>query len=1074
MRSDWSPSLEGGDSPPAEASTIGLTTRTGVTVTSLRPAAAVIAALAISMFVPRAAEAAVPVHVIKTDLKPLIRAGYESPVQFAVLVPHAASVGTSGRWTVNGERATWTYAVRIPTAVSMSFHATHVSWPESAVLSVRGAKTTLTYRAFDVHRGELWSRVHPGDTLQFTLTVASADRARVRLDIVSLQAGYRSLGSGVEDHPLYRQLRAQRAQAAATGNSSCVTNYQCEVTSNNTPPGSATVVLVIGNLYLCTGSLLNDVPEDNVPYVLTARHCESGQLGGGNPGAASTVTVYWDATTACGTAVVSIYDSNFPRQTGAQTVIEQQDAWLIRLDASPAVTDAQFAGFDASGGAVQGGYTIHHAEGNDKQFTAWFGQAYAVHQGGVLGTSYQSDFWETVNQLGNIGPGTSGSGLFDQNDHLVGSASLGRTTPDPTGYEACPVAPLAAPNGSNGVADFTSLAAVWNSTADTTSTTNPATLQSVLDPGSTGTLVVASLPVPVMTFTSLSLDRISVNQNAQFQWSAPSATQCTPSGGVAGDGWSGTLPNTGAQAVTETAFGVVTYTLTCAFPGGHFAHQSLTVDWIGAQTQLWINTPFPTWTTRPAVLGWSSNNGPCSITGGGLSLSNLPAAGTTTATQSNPGDVTYTFSCGPTDNSETVSTIVTYVTPSLAFEANGTDRLLGQPLTLAWATWADSCIPSGGAPGDGWSNSAFAAPTSGTQFTPHITATGTYTYTLNCSSGPLSVQQSLVVTVENNAPFVTTSFDRTSVTLSNSPADYMTMTWLSNLTLCTTYETPGMPSTYTDPIVNDPIQPQNPIVFMPTAPGTYTVSVNCTSEVGTPNMSATSSPITLTVLPPPPPTATISFTPAQVAVNQNFTINWSSTNALDCAETGGAPGSIWGAGGANNFGDPATGSAISSVNEPGVFTFGITCNSIDTSQGTASAHAILTVGTPAVTLSVSPTSVTNGSTLTLSWSGTSVSSCTASGGGANGSAWSGTLPASGSATQTASVNGTFTYTITCDSKVQAQATVTVSAPGGGGGAGGGGGGGLGLLELGSLAALAGLRIGRRRGLGQEERSARSL
>ena len=360
-----------------------------------------------------AANAAVPVavRVVRTDLKPLIRAAAQSPDQFAVLVPSKASTVTDGAWTVANGRATWRYAVQVPTAVSMSFHAVESALPPSATLVVSGVRTTSSYRARDLHRSELWSRIYPGDALQLTLTVNTADRAKVALNIVSVQAGYRSLGPGVKDHPYYAQLKEQQA---ASGNAACVTNYECEVTAANTPPGQATVALIIGNLYQCSGSLINDVPQDNTPYVLTARHCETGQLGGGNPGAASTVVVYWDATTPCGDVLGSIYDSGIPTQTGAQTLVEQQDAWLIELDANPAVSDAQFSGFDASGGAVQGGYTIHHAEGYDKQFAEWYGQAYAVQASGVLGVSYVSNFWETVNQLGNVGPGASGSGLFDQ------------------------------------------------------------------------------------------------------------------------------------------------------------------------------------------------------------------------------------------------------------------------------------------------------------------------------------------------------------------------------------------------------------------------------------------------------------------------------------------------------------------------------------------------------------------------------------------------------------------------------------------------------------------------------------
>ena len=39
--------------------------------------------------------AAVPAPVVKTDLKPGIRAGMQSPVQFAVLVPHKVSTAAA-------------------------------------------------------------------------------------------------------------------------------------------------------------------------------------------------------------------------------------------------------------------------------------------------------------------------------------------------------------------------------------------------------------------------------------------------------------------------------------------------------------------------------------------------------------------------------------------------------------------------------------------------------------------------------------------------------------------------------------------------------------------------------------------------------------------------------------------------------------------------------------------------------------------------------------------------------------------------------------------------------------------
>lgn len=1002
----------------------------------------------LASMLPAAAFAAVPVYIVKTDLKPLIRAGMDSPVQFAVLVPHAVSVTSSGNWSTANGRATWSYAVDVPTAVSLSFHAINSSLPASATLEVRGAKTTTSYRARDLHRGELWSRIQPGEALQFTLTVAAEDRGKIAFNIASLQAGYRSLGPGVKDHPYYLKLKAR--QAAASGNAACVTNYRCEITAANTPPGAATMALTIGNMYQCSGSLINDVPGDNTPYVLTARHCETGHLGGGNPGAASTVTVYWDATTPCGPALGSIYDPGIPIQTGAQTIVEQQDAWLIELDVNPVVSDAQFAGFDASGGAVQGGYTIHHAEGYDKQFAEWYGQAFAAQASGVDGVTYVSNFWETVNQLGNVGPGASGSGLFDQNNRLVGSLTGGPATTDPSGYGACPISPPTAPNGTNGVADFTAFASVWNSTADSTSSTGAATLRSFLDPANSGTLVVSSRPAASINF-SASSSSLQTGSSAQLSWSVPNGTQCTASGGLPGDGWTGTLPAAGTQSVTEQTGGNVTYKLVCRLTGGGSVSSSVDIAWNGSIPFVQVYLPRPTvWTTRPAQITWTSNVAPCAVSGGGLSLNGQPSTGSTTATQASPGDVTYTVSCGAGPVAASSYSTESYVTPSLVLAANSTNILLGQLLQLGWLTSADTCIPSGGAPNDGWAGNSFGWTTE--MFFPRVASVGSYTYTLSCSAGPLSVQQSVTVIFDNGGSFVTATATPLTTTWADSPADYITINWSSNLTSCDVNSTPVLGTLIGPPPVATVNLPE--AIIAPNAPGTYTLSVTCSGVGAT---TVTSAPMTVTLQPAPPPTASISISPSTVGLGENYTVSWSSTNAQACAETGGSPGGTWGAGGSGDFGSPGSGTFVNYSNELGQFTLGIVCQSINSTQQTASAQTTVTVQKLSATLTANAASITQGGPLSLTWSSIGTTSCTASGGGANGSAWSGTLATSGSVTQTTNTTGTFTYVITCGDGAEttsAQTIVTVSASSS---TGGGGGGAIGLLELALLGALRALR-----------------
>lgn len=371
-------------------------------------------------------------EVLKADLVHEIDKVARIPERFAVEVPHRFDVRDHGHWDAGNSTAHWHYALRIPGAVSLSFHADLVDLPASAVLQVSAGSEQYRYSAKDVHRGELWSRIGRGDTLSFSLSVNSAEASRVVFAVSGIQAGYRSLGGHGPNHPHYDALRAASPQGLSTqaspSTSSCSENYECHVTNANAGPGQASVTLVIQNLGLCSGVLLNDVPGDGVPYVLTARHCENGNSDGGDPGAAAGVTAYFDATTPCGQTQGTIYAANTPIVSGATTMVEQQDAWLIRLNGPVPAPDAFYSGWDATGGSFIGGYSAHYALGNTRQYTGWYGQAYYQQvPGSQLGVGYNSTFWDLVNQVGSIGPGASGSGVYDPTNRLVGTIVRGAT-----------------------------------------------------------------------------------------------------------------------------------------------------------------------------------------------------------------------------------------------------------------------------------------------------------------------------------------------------------------------------------------------------------------------------------------------------------------------------------------------------------------------------------------------------------------------------------------------------------------------------------------------------------------------
>jgi probable HAF family extracellular repeat protein len=94
-------------------------------------------------------------------------------------------------------------------------------------------------------------------------------------------------------------------------------------------------------------------------------------------------------------------------------------------------------------------------------------------------------------------------------------------------------------------------------------------------------------------------------------------------------------------------------------------------------------------------------------------------------------------------------------------------------------------------------------------------------------------------------------------------------------------------------------------------------------------------------------------------------------------------------------------------------------------------YLLVAAGTPIPpSFSASATTITVGTPVTLTWSGSTGSSCTATGGSA-GDGWSGSLSVSGSKAVTESAVGQFTFVVSCagtNGTAQAQLTVTMVLP----------------------------------------------
>ncbi len=958
-----------------------------------------------------ATQAASPV-VLSVDFPTLISRVATQPERFALPVQHSVSIGSQGQWSTTGPRQTWTYVLRIPTAVSMSFHAPRLALPSSAVLTITGDRAVVQYRARDVRHGSLWSRPLLGDTLTLSLSVDAAQVHAVQLQIDEWQAGYRGLG-GAPSHPVYVRLVARGAAAATQ---SCTENYACDATTANQGPSHAIVALLIGNAVQCTGTLLNNTRGDQAPYVLTARHCENDKLGGGDPGAAANVTVYWDAVTPCGQTLGSIYDGSAAVQDTATTMVEQQDAWLIKLADPPVVSDAYWAGWDATGGTFNGGYSIHHELGYNKQYVEWYGQAVLLQvPGKTLAVGYDSTFWGLVNQLGSIGPGASGGGLFNPDNLVVGSGSLGTLQNGAESPGVCPVTPPPAPSASTATAEYTTLAGVFSSTADATSSTGGTTIQSLLDPAGSGKLVLsgtANLP------TTLTADQSTLTtfDTLTLTWNAPGAQSCVATGGASGDGWAGTKPASGTAKLVNYAGGNVMYSLSCS-ASGLAGSASTTVQWIYEATLISLNVDSTTVLVGSSVsLSWTTNAPVPSCTAtGGLPGDGWAGAksngGSQSVVLSQVGTVTYGISCGKSPQSASAQVVVTAVPVSVSVTTDSTKIRAGNYALLSWTSPGSggSCLGTGGSLGNSWKVPLSAQ---GSIYVTEQTA-GTYTYTITCTGAGQTSSSSVTVVFTNDAAAI--SLTAVAPTQQVYPTSGFTPTvdlnWTSNITPCNLAALGPVSNTGVMLLGQYPGGTAKDVEHMA---GHYVYQLTCGTLTATAAIDWTT----------PTPAVTLGMMPTLTTTwvaGQQYQLFW-TTNTTPCTQTGGAAGDGW-------AGHLTAGQAGEYVTEsaPGNYTFTLTCGT-----GTSTASASLSVTVPAATASITatPSTVSTAQTFALTFN-TTVLPCTSA--DATGITWGGSALSPGTYTITPpQAAGTYTYAVNCGvggQAVRAATQVSVVAPG---------------------------------------------
>lgn len=402
-------------------------------------------------------------------------------LQTADAIAVAIDAAHHGAWSdlPDGSRL-WRVEVHVAGATDLRLAFAHFALPEGATLHVIGADRYYQgpYTNADAPDGTFHSSVVPGDRATIELHVpAGMDISPGAFELTSVGAGFRDL---------FRREKAIEDTGPGTSGE-CNVNVVCPLGQPYPDQIRAVAYYEFTDddqhaTFLCTGTLLADVPHDRKTYFLTAAHCVASAT------EAASVVAYWNyQSQQCNGTIPPPGGFFNDDQHGASLRATRADVdfSLLQLSQSPdASWNVYFAGWDASGAAPSGTVGIHHPSGDVKKITA--GPAPGTTDNCIgTGGSSTGTHWETGPYTqGTTEGGSSGSGLFATANTPGGHARLLIGTLS-GGFAACSDTSPSQPNDETDC--YGKLAAAWNGSAASSR------LRDWLDPANTGALTASGV-----------------------------------------------------------------------------------------------------------------------------------------------------------------------------------------------------------------------------------------------------------------------------------------------------------------------------------------------------------------------------------------------------------------------------------------------------------------------------------------------------------------------------------------------------------------------------------------------------
>ncbi len=395
----------------------------------------------------------------------------DMPWRFGIEEAVNINIHEDGTWkTQTNGSLLWQLDIQADYAKSINLNFSKFKLPGTAKFFISNADYTDILGALtssnNKEDGHFATRPVRGDLIHLELTVSSSEKEDIEFITSGIVYGYRDV------------FEKTRKTFGSSGN--CNVNINCnEGEFWQDIKRSIVLITRSNNTRLCTGTLLNNVRQDSIPYILTASHCGL---------QTSSVFIFnYESPNCSPNADGSLAHS--VSGASSKAINTNSDFHLFELSSSiPSSYNVYYAGWDATNRIPEQTTGIHHPSSDVMKISHDYDSPITSGYYTLNGTSH----WMVLDwDVGTTEGGSSGSALFDEYQRVIGQLEGGNA--------AC----------GNDLEDYYGKFAVsWNGSGSSTNS-----LKHWLDPDNTGTLsingMLSAAPSNQWDFASIFLKKPS-------------------------------------------------------------------------------------------------------------------------------------------------------------------------------------------------------------------------------------------------------------------------------------------------------------------------------------------------------------------------------------------------------------------------------------------------------------------------------------------------------------------------------------------------------------------------------------